>query len=43
MVSSVSRPYTGHIEVAESIATKIKSKHGITPDEVREACSGGGT
>jgi hypothetical protein len=32
--------YVGFIEISPAMAEKIQSKHGVTPDEVREACTG---
>lgn len=26
------------LQISASVATKIQSKHGVTPDEVREVC-----
>ena len=30
--------YIGHVEISPAIARKLKSKHGILPEEVRAAC-----
>jgi hypothetical protein len=38
-LSRVARVYVGFVEISPAMATKIQSKHGITPAEVREACS----
>lgn len=34
--------YFGHVEISPEMARKIQSKHGITPDEVRELCDSNG-
>lgn len=34
----MARFYIGYIEISAAMAEKLQSKHGITPDEVREAC-----
>jgi hypothetical protein len=34
----MSRFYIGHVEISAAMGQKITSKHGVTPDEVREAC-----
>jgi len=34
----VDRVYVGELRISSAMATKIQSKHGVTPDEVREAC-----
>lgn len=34
----VARPYIGSIEVSVEMAAKLGTKHGVTVDEVREAC-----
>lgn len=33
------RPYIGYVEISAAMAVKIQTKHGITPEEVREACA----
>lgn len=31
--------YIGQIDISDAMASKIMSKHGVSPDEVRAACS----
>jgi hypothetical protein len=33
--------WIGHIEFSSAIVEKIKRKHGVSPEEVREAVCGG--
>lgn len=33
------RVHIAHVEISPAMASKIMSKHGVTPYEVREACS----
>ena len=40
MLVAVPGVYIGWISISPAVAEKIQTKHGITPDEVREACSG---
>jgi hypothetical protein len=34
------RFYFAVVDISPAVATKIQSKHGVTPDEAREACGG---
>jgi len=36
MLHAVIRPYVGHVDISAAMAEKLQSKHGVTPDEVRE-------
>lgn len=31
--------YIGRVEISPAMAEKLQSKHGLTPDDVRDACS----
>jgi hypothetical protein len=31
--------YIGWVEISPAMAEKLQSKHGVTPDDVRDACS----
>jgi hypothetical protein len=32
------RVYIGYVDISPAMAEKIMTKHGVTPDEVREVC-----
>ncbi len=32
------RVYVGELDISPAMATKIQTKHGVTPDEVHEVC-----
>ena len=34
----VTRFYIVVVDISPAVATKIQSKHGVTPDEVQDAC-----
>lgn len=38
--ADVTKVYIGYVEISPAMASKIQSKHGVTPHEVRDACAG---